>query len=116
MPNPVVSFEIKSTDIAATAAFFSEVFGWEAHVAPEYGGFLDTQSEEGVKGGVGPALEGLGSAATFYIGVDDVQAYLDKAVAAGGKVVMPLTEIGDGAALALFSDPAGAVVGLILNE
>ena len=48
--------------------------------------------------------------------MDDVQAYLDKAVAAGGKVVMPLTEIGDGAALALFSDPAGAVVGLILNE
>ena len=44
MPNPVVSFEIKSTDIDATAAFFSEVFGWEAHVAPEYGGFMDTRS------------------------------------------------------------------------
>ena len=115
MPNPVVSFEIKSTDVDATAAFFSEVFGWEASIAPGYGGFMDTKSEDGIMGGVGPALEGRGSAAVFYIGVDDVQAYLDKAVAAGGQVVMPPMEIGDGVSLALFSDPAGAVVGLILN-
>ena len=115
MPNPVVSFEIKSTDIEATAAFFGEVFGWEASVAPEYGGFLDTRSEDGIMGGVGPALEGRGSSVTFYIGVDDVQAYLDKAVAAGGQVVMPPVEITEGVSLALFSDPAGAVVGLMLN-
>ena len=115
-PCPVVSFEIKSTDIAATAAFFSEVFGWEAHIDPEYGGFMDTRSEIGVMGGVGPALEGRGSAPTFYIGVDDVQAYLDKAAAAGGEVVAPPMEISEGVSLALFSDPAGAVVGLILNE
>ena len=114
MPNPVVSFEIKSTDIEATAAFFGEVFGWEASVAPEYGGFLDTRSEDGIMGGVAPALDGR-SAVTFYIGVDDVQAYLDKAVAAGGQVVMPPVEITEGVSLALFSDPAGAVVGLMLN-
>ena len=118
MPNPVIHFEIESTDQNATRAFFGEVFGWKADYMPELDyAIVDTQSDgAGINGGIGPAQGERGSYVTFYIAVDDVQAYLDKAVAAGGQVIMPVTKIPNAVTIALFSDPAGAVVGLVLNE
>ena len=118
MPNPVIHFEIESTDQNATRAFFDEVFGWKADYMPELDyAIVDTQSDGvGINGGIGPAQSERGSCVTFYIAVDDVQAYLDKAVAAGGQVIMPVTKIPNAVTIALFSDPAGAVVGLVLNE
>ena len=118
MPNPVIHFEIESTDQAATRAFFGEVFGWKTDYMPEMDyALVDTRSEgAGINGGIGPSHGERGSSAAFYIGVDDAQAYLDKAAAAGGEVVAPPMEVSEGVSLALFSDPAGAVVGLIFNE
>ena len=118
MPNPVIHFEIESTDPEASRAFFGEVFGWKADYMPELDyAIVDTQSDgAGINGGIGPAQSEHGSYVTFYIAVDDLQAYLDKAVAAGGKVIMPVTKIPNAVTIALFSDPAGAVVGLVLNE
>ena len=46
---------------------------------------------------------------TFYIEVDDIGGYLDRAVAAGAGVVMPVMVIPGAVTMALFSDPAGAV-------
>ena len=118
MPNPVIHFEIESTDPGATRAFFGEVFGWKTEHVPEVDYTLvDTQSEgAGINGGIGPAHGDHPSYVTFYIAVDDPQAYLDKAVAAGGKVIMPVTKIPNAVTIAMFSDPAGAVVGLVLDE
>ena len=118
MPNPVIHFEIESTDPDATRAFFSEVFGWKTESVPELDyALVDTQSEgAGINGGIGPVHGDYGSCVTFYIAVDDPQAYLDKAVAAGGKVIMPVTKIPNAVAIAMFSDPTGAAVGLVLNE
>jgi predicted enzyme related to lactoylglutathione lyase len=41
-----------------------------------------------------------------------MQAYLDKAERLGATVVMPVTDMGD-FTIALFSDPAGNVSGLV---
>ncbi len=49
----------------------------------------------------------------MYAQVDDPQAYLDKAVALGGKVVMGVTVIPDMVTMALFADPDGDVTGLV---
>ena len=53
---------------------------------------------------------------TFYIEVDDIGGYLDRAVAAGAGVVMPVMVIPGAVTMALFSDPAGAVVRLVADE
>ena len=42
----------------------------------------------GIGGGIGPSPEGV-NRVTFYVDVDDLQAYLDKAERLGGKTVMP---------------------------
>ena len=94
MPNPVVHFEVQSADADKSKAFFQDVFGWSVTDAPMPGGMsygiIDTESGAGINGGIGPSLSGETQVA-FYIEVADIQGYLDKAVAAGGQVMMPVT-------------------------
>lgn len=49
---------------------------------------------------------------TFYVRVDDLDAYLSKVTDLGGEVQMPATQAGD-VRLAVFADPQGNSVGLI---
>jgi predicted enzyme related to lactoylglutathione lyase len=49
---------------------------------------------------------------TFYVEVDDLKAYLDKAVALGGKVVVPPVKFPLGT-FAWFSDIDGNMIGLL---
>ena len=113
MPNPVVHFEIQSADAEKTQTFFQDIFGWQLNVIPAMGyALVDTETESGIGGGIGVSQDGQ-TRVTFYIEVDDAQAYLDRAVEAGGQVVMPVTAIPDAVTMALFADPAGAIVGLV---
>jgi len=49
------------------------------------------------------------------VGVDDLQAALDKAESLGGKTVAPPMEIPGVVSLAFFSGPEVNVIGLMLN-
>lgn len=114
MPNPVVHFEIQSSDAAKTQKFFGDLFDWHIDTSnPMEYGIIDTH-DRGINGGIaqaqGPAM------VTFYVEVDDINAYLVKAESLGGKTVMPETVIPDMVTLALLSDPAGNVVGLVKSE
>ena len=53
---------------------------------------------------------------TVYIEVGDPQAYLDKASQAGGKMIMPVTQITPEVTIAMFTDPGGHVVGLLKGQ
>ena len=69
----------------------------------------------GINGGIGKS--GTGEAwATFYVEVDDPQAFLDKAGALGATTVLPATEIPGMATFAMFDDPDGLLVGLVQGE
>lgn len=48
-----------------------------------------------------------------YFEVDDLQAHIDKAVAAGGSIRIPVIDLPDGGAFCLVNDPEGNPVGLI---
>lgn len=114
MPNPVVHFEIGGPDHEALKAFYEGVFGWEVHDMPEAGYSLvhAREGEVGIDGGM-PVHDTPW--VCIYIEVPDPQASLDAAVAAGGQVVMPVTEA-PGVTLAMFTDPAGNTVGIIEAE
>src|SRR5271155_3931770 len=78
MGRPVVHFEIGCKDRAKTAQFFSSLFGWQMQPnGPATN--IDTASPGGIAG----HLTSLGHEpehyTMFYVDVDDVQAYLDKA-------------------------------------
>jgi hypothetical protein len=113
MPNPVVHWEILGNDPDKLQKFYAQLFGWhiDANNPMNYG-IADTHSEKGINGGIGPA-DGSRYRVTFYIEVDDLQAFLTKAERLGGKTIMPPTEIPDLVTFAQFSDPEGNIIGLV---
>jgi predicted enzyme related to lactoylglutathione lyase len=78
-------------------------------------GIVEAQDGRGTGGGIG-AGDGTANFVTVYAEVDDVQAYLDKAVSLGGKVMMPVTNVPGMVTFAQFLDPEGHIIGIAKNE
>ena len=113
MPNPVVHWEIQSNQAEKVQEFFAKLFDWHVDANnPMNYGMVDTHAEGGINGGIGPTGGGTNQV-TFYVQVDDLQAYLDKSESLGGKTIMPPTEIPDVVTLAMFADPEGNVIGMV---
>jgi len=113
MGNPVVHFEICVKDAAKGQEFYSQLFDWEIKVDEKMNYGVVTTGEEGIGGGIFPAEEGkFPPHITFYIQVDDLQKYLDRAIELGGKMILPPTPIPDIGSFAMFADPDGNVLGL----
>jgi predicted enzyme related to lactoylglutathione lyase len=111
MDNPVVHFEIGAADHQWLVRFYGELFGWGLKEVSEGYTLIDTQGGGGLNGGIGRS--GTGEPwATFYVEVDDLQAYLDRAGELGGRTVLGITEL-PGMAFAMFDDPDGLLVGLV---
>ena len=113
MGHPVTNFEINSADPEKARAFYTDVLGWKMNFMPENDyTFVDTDAGgKGIGGGIGP-LRGPKPFVTFYVVVADVDATVQKAAKAGGKVVFPATRVGPTTTIALFSDIDGNVIGL----
>jgi predicted enzyme related to lactoylglutathione lyase len=115
MGQPVAFFEVISPDHERAQAFYSKLFDWQVAADPAMGGYglVDTGAGEGaVGGGIGPGESGE-SGVKIYVRVDDLDKYLDKAEALGGKRLVPPTDLpGDFGRFAVFTDPDGNQVGL----
>jgi predicted enzyme related to lactoylglutathione lyase len=113
MGQPVVHFEIYGKDEKKLQQFYSELLGWKVDANnPVNYGLVDTGGGRGINGGIAHSEPGTPSV-TIYIEVDDLQAYLDKAVKMGSRILVPVTEIPGMVTYALFSDPEGNAVGLV---
>jgi predicted enzyme related to lactoylglutathione lyase len=117
MGQPVAWFEVTSHDAERAHKFYAELFGWQVSADPAMGGYgiVDTGGGEGaIGGGIGPSSgpdDPVGL--RIYMRVDDLDAYLDRAEALGGRRLVPPTELpGDFGKFAVFADPDGIPVGL----
>ena len=110
MPNPVTWFEVVGRDGPALRSFYSTLFGWKLEELPEMN-YAMADTGGAIGGGIGQTDDGSGHV-TFYVEVDDPQAYLDRAEALGGSTVMPVTEL-PMVTLALFTDPEGHLIGIV---
>lgn len=111
MGNPVVWFEIHGQDPTRLHHFYRKVFGWTIDADnPMSYGFVQTGSERGIQGAVatGQGTRGV----TIYLDTDDVQGMLDRAVAAGAEVVVPVGGLPGVVEVAQFRDPEGNWIGL----
>lgn len=123
LPNPVVHFEIMGKNEKQTQKWYSDMFGWKIDPMPmgpgdETYGIVGAQDGKGIGGGVGGSREGQQPSARVYIEVDDPRAYMEKIEKAGGKVVLPVSDMpmpGSDTPLVLgmFADPDGNVIGLV---
>lgn len=115
MAKPAVAwFEVTGKDGQALQRFYGDLFDWEVQGAGDESGYgLVQAAEGGIGGGIGAAEDGSPGQVTFYVEVDDLAGYLEKAERLGGTTVVPPTEIPEfGLTFAFFADPEGHVVGL----
>jgi uncharacterized protein len=109
MPCPVVHFEIGCKDKTKTQDFYSQLFDWKMQDA----GVATMIAAE--SSGIGGHISSLGHEphhyTIFYVLVDDVAAYLEKAKTLGGKTLVPPVEIPTGT-FAWFEDPEGNTIAL----
>ena len=112
MAHPVVHFEVTGKDFEGLQSFYTELFDWKAQEIPGDIPYAMVAKEGmGIGGGIGRAQNGNGHL-TFYVETDDLQGTLDRAEQLGGTTVMPVTELPQ-VTIALVSDPAGNMVGLV---
>ncbi|MFC2088857.1 VOC family protein [Calditrichota bacterium] len=113
----VVHFEIIGKDGEGLKEFFGNLFDWkiDSNNPINYG--IVKGEDGGIGGGIGSVTQdGEEGHVTFYVEVDNVQAYLDKAVQLGGKVIVTETVIPGMVTFGLFTDPEGHLVGLVKSE
>ena len=104
--------EIPADTAEASAAFYSQIFGWKVRTRGD--GQLAFDDAGGVSGTWVKASDRTPDERTrTYIMVDDIANALKAIEAAGGRILTPRTEIGQGmGSFAAFADPAGNEFGL----
>jgi predicted enzyme related to lactoylglutathione lyase len=111
MSSLLIHFEVAGKDAGKLQSFYSDQFGWQVDANnPLNYGIVNLSGDVG--GGIGPAPEGQPGHAMFYVGVDDVEASLQKAESLGGSRVFGPMDVPEGPTIAHFADPEGNVVGL----
>lgn len=98
--------ELPASDIGATKAFFTKVFGWEFEdYGPDYCAFAN----QGVDGGfyrsdLASQTDQGAALPVFYS--DNLQQTLDKVIAAGGEIIKPIFDFPGGRRFH-FLEPSG---------
>lgn len=113
MGKPVVHFDIGCRNAEKTRDFYAKLFDWSAE---PYGGNsfkFHTGSDKGIQGHATALGHEPHNYVLFYVEVEDIQAYLDRAEALGGKVKIPPLPVPGGGTFAWFTDPDGNLVGLL---
>jgi predicted enzyme related to lactoylglutathione lyase len=124
MSDRIVHFEIPFDDGDRATAFYQTVFGWQTQSIPEMeytmamtgpAGDDGMPSEPGfINGGMFQRTQTL-NVPMVTIGVDDIDASLEKVESSGGQTVEAKMAVGDMGFAAYFKDPEGNLVGLWQN-
>lgn len=115
MAHPVVHFEIGGRDGEALAAFYGRLFDWQTRPAgPDY--WLVPPQAGGIGGGLMQTRPGMPACVTFYVQVEDLDATLARAAELGARRLVEPTPIEGVGSFALFQDPEGNVVGLLVAD
>ena len=111
-------FEIPATDFARAKAFYATLLGGDImempHPTLKYG-ILPGDMQNGITGGIveGEGFEPSMTGALIYLnGGDDLGIPLSKVEAAGGKIIMPKTSIGNNGFMAHIADTEGNKIAL----
>lgn len=115
MPKPVVHFEICGKDYGKTKEFYGKLFEWQPQdldMGSMKYGMVEPSGEKSIGGGIMGTDGNIPTYVTFYVQVDDLQKYLDKAEQLGGKTIQPPTPIPGVGSSAMLADIDGNMIGL----
>jgi predicted enzyme related to lactoylglutathione lyase len=108
--------DLGAPDIEAAVAFYGGLFGWdvpESENAEQTGGYRQAMLRGKPVAGMMPLMqEGQPPAWSFYVSVEDADATVAKVKEAGGTVFAEPMDVMELGRMAIFADPAGAVIGI----
>ena len=90
--------------MAKCKAFYQKVFDWQVNEQTGYG-LIDTGALPG--GGIFPAPPEVPLGVAVYVGVESIEESVKKIEAAGGRIVVPKTEVPGMGWFTTFLDPEG---------
>ncbi len=110
-PHGVTSWiDIEHHDLAGARAFYGALFGWTFNQAtppeapvPYFIALLNGQDAAGM----GSSSEGISSGWNTYVAIQDAQKAVAKVEAAGGNILQPPSEAGEGGTSVVCADPLG---------
>jgi uncharacterized protein len=109
--------ERMSRDVEGTKKFYASTMGWsfDGMPTPDGGTYWIAKMGDEPVGGLfdinGADYQGVPEAWMSYIAVDDVDARVKKATAAGAKLMKPIFEVPGVGRIAILLEPGGAGVG-----
>jgi predicted enzyme related to lactoylglutathione lyase len=111
----VIYFEFQAADPKRAASFYKDVFGWQFSQWQGPEEYWEIKTGEGSEAGIdGGLMRQQGKAPQVYatLAVDDLDAYAEKIIMAGGEIVVEKMAIPGVGWHAYFKDTEGLVVGL----
>ena len=116
--------ELLTTDTAAAAKFYAQVFGWEpqsmdmgpmgTYTLLNRPGTRNAQGQPRGAGGIFKAPEGVNHSFWLaYVAVENADAIVEKAKKFGAKIDVPPTDIPNVGRFAAFEDTVGAHLGIL---
>ncbi|MBA3809791.1 MAG: VOC family protein [Solirubrobacterales bacterium] len=115
-PSALVWNELQSPDLDASAAFYTDLFGWDVHDAPEtQEGYKLIKNGDAQNGGMRELTPGSPPNWLVYFAVEDIDAGLARVEELGGSALMGPIDI-DIARIAVVQDPQGAVFALYAGQ
>jgi predicted enzyme related to lactoylglutathione lyase len=106
--------QLNTSDPDAAERFYSDLFGWRFEsVGNEESPYWGIYRGETMNGGMMPLPPGPGAPSHWlvYFGIDDIDAAAEQIGAAGGTVMVPVTDVPGGQIL-VAQDPQGAIFAL----
>ena len=109
--------ELMTRDVEKAKAFYGAAIGWtfEAMPMPDGGTYWVAKMGDKPVGGIfplsGPDFEGVPECWMSYLAVDDVDARLKKASAAGATVMKEPFDVPGVGRIAIVQEPGGACIG-----
>ena len=115
--NPVVWWELASSDADKTVAFLQKVFDWNLVFDEKLGFYVMPTDDDDKQAFGGGGVFTLGKARlpfmALYIRVDDIEAKAKLVEEAGGLIVEAPFEIQSGTKICLFNEPSGVTFAMI---
>ena len=108
--------ELMTRDAERAKKFYKDTIGWSFDAMPmEHGTYWMAKMGDKPAGGIfpltSPQFDGVPESWMSYLAVDDVDARVKKAVAAGAKLMRPIFDVPNVGRIAVLAEPGGAGVG-----
>lgn len=113
--HPIIHIELSSKDLGQSEDFYSKVFDWKIQQFPAQN-YATFRTGSGQDGGFNPVTDtNPAGTVLVYIGTDNIDDTIEQIKKHGGKIELEKTLIPTVGWYAVFTDPSGNRMGVLMG-